>query len=72
MPLTLAMLVEPLAARRGDNVSIYLRSETLEVVTKGIAQGDGRVGETIGVKIAGTGKSVSGKLTGPGALELTM
>jgi len=71
-PLTLAMVVEPLAVRRGDDVSIYLRSQTLEVVTKGIAQEDGRTGETIGVKIAGTGKSVSGKLTGPGALELAM
>jgi len=71
-PLTVAMVTEPLAVRRGDDVSIYLRSPSLEVVTKGIAQADGRTGETIGATIAGTGKTVSGRLTGPGALELAL
>lgn len=71
-PLTLAMVVEPLAARRGEGVSIYLHSGSLQVTTKGIAQDDGRLGDVIGVKIAGTGKVISGKLTGRSAIELKM
>jgi len=71
-PLTVSMVADPLAARRGEGVSVYVRSQHIEVSTRGIAQSDAHVGDMLEIMIAGTGKVVSGKVIGPGAVELPL
>ena len=63
---------EPLAIRRGDSVSVALRSAHMEILTKGVAQRDGFVGDVVPVKVFVTGKELSCKITSTGAVELPM
>ena len=72
VPVTVSMVVEPLAARKGQGIAIYLRSEHVEVVTKGTAQCDGRIGDVIAVAVGVTGKLISAKLVAPGTVELPL
>jgi flagella basal body P-ring formation protein FlgA len=70
--LTASMVAEPLAIRRGDDVTLSVKSAHMEVVTKGIAQKDGYMGEMIPVKVFVTGKSLTCKIVGNGTVELPL
>jgi len=72
VPLTASMILEPYAARKGESVSIRLRTRHLEVVTKGVAGRDARVGEVIPVTVEISGRKLSCKVTGAGTVELSM
>lgn len=72
LPLTGAMVTEPHAIRRGENVSIVLRSDHMEVLTKGVAQRDGFVGDVVPIKVVLSGKDVTCKVLASGAVELPL
>ena len=70
--LTASMVAEPLAIRRGDDVTLSVKSSHMDVVTKGVAQKDGYLGEMIPVKVFVTGKSLTCKIVGNGSVELPL
>ena len=70
--LTASMIAEPLAIRRGDDVTLSVRSNHMEVVTKGVAQRDGYVGELIPVKVFVSGKDLTCKIIANGTVELPL
>jgi len=70
VPLTVSMLADPLAVRRGDGVSMVLTSRHVEISTKGIAQSDGYVGDSVAVEIGATGKRIIGKVTEAGTVQV--
>jgi len=71
-PLTASMIVSPYAARKGESVSIHLRSEHIEIVTKGLAQRDGYVGDVIPVTVELSGRKLSCKVIADGMVELPL
>jgi len=70
--LTASMVAEPLAIRRGDDVTLSVKSAHMDVVTKGVAQKDGYVGELIPVKVFVTGKNLTCKIVANGTVELPL
>jgi flagella basal body P-ring formation protein FlgA len=70
--LTASMVAEPLAIRRGEDVTLSLKSSHMEVVTKGVAQKDGYVGDLIPVKVFVSGKELTCKIVANGTVELPM
>jgi flagella basal body P-ring formation protein FlgA len=70
--LTTSMIAEPLAIRRGDNVTLSVKSDHMEVVTKAVAQKDGYVGDLISVKVFVSGKDLTCKIIGNGVVELPL
>ena len=70
--LTASMVAEPLAIRRGEDVTLSLKSDHMEVVTKGIAQKDGYVGDLIPVKVFVSGKDLTCKIVANGTVELPL
>jgi flagella basal body P-ring formation protein FlgA len=72
MPLTAAMLATPFAVRRGEDVSVALRSSHMEVLTKGVVQRDAFVGDLVPVKVFATGKELTCKVTSSGVVELPL
>jgi len=71
-PLTADMITDPLVVRRGDDVSISLRSKGLEIVTKGVALGNGRLGENVMVKVLLSGKETPCTVAGQGQVEIKL
>jgi len=70
--LTASMIAEPLAIRRGEDVTLSLKSEHMEVVTKGVAEKDGYVGDLIPVKVFISGKDLTCKIVANGTVELPL
>jgi flagella basal body P-ring formation protein FlgA len=70
--LTASMVAEPLAIRRGEDVTLSLKSNHMEVVTKGVAEKDGYVGDLIPVKVFVSGKELTCKIVANGAVELPL
>jgi flagella basal body P-ring formation protein FlgA len=70
--LTASMVAEPLAIKRGENVTLSLKSEHMEVVTKGVAEKDGYVGDLIPVKVFVSGKDLTCKVVANGLVELPL
>ena len=70
--LTASMVAEPLAIRRGEDVTLSLKSDHMEVVTKGVAQKDGYVGDLIPVKVFVSGKDLTCKVVANGTVELPL
>ena len=70
--LTPALFAEPLAVRRGDNVSVILRSDHMEILAKGVAQRDAHIGDVVAVKILVTGKELSCRVRANGAVEVAL
>jgi flagella basal body P-ring formation protein FlgA len=71
-PITASMIVAPYAAHKGESVSIRLRSEHLEIVTKGLAQRDAYVGDTIPVVVETTGRKLPCRVVAAGMVELPL
>lgn len=72
VPVGDSMVVEPLAIKRGQSVSVLLRSPVMEITTKGIAQRDARLGDSIGVKISATGKEIICNVVAMGSVEIPL
>lgn len=72
MPVTATAVVLPFAIRRGEDVSVALRSNHMEVLAKGVAQRDAFVGDVVPVKVLTTGKELMCKVTAVGAVELPL
>ncbi len=71
-PLRTSMVKERFATRRGESVSVHLRSSHIEIVTKGVAQRDAYLGDTISVKVVTSGKPISCKVIGPNTVEISL
>jgi flagella basal body P-ring formation protein FlgA len=70
--LTASMVAEPLAIKRGEDVTLSLKSAHMEVITKGVAEKDGYVGDLIPVKVFVSGKDLTCKVVGNGMVELPL
>jgi flagella basal body P-ring formation protein FlgA len=69
-PLTLKDIIAPALIKNGEMVKIYARKGSLELSTGGIAQADGRLGETIKVKNISSSKLVHCRVDGPGIVSV--
>jgi len=56
--------------RRGDALVVLCGGEATRVLLPGRAQGDGRIGERIQVKVERTGSVVSAEVVGAGKVRL--
>lgn len=72
MPVTASTVVQPFAVRRGDDVSVALRSSHMEVLAKGVVQRDAFLGDAVPVKVLNTGKELMCKVTATGTVELPL
>lgn len=61
----------PLAVMRQSTVSIIFRRGTLRLTTEGRAMGQGVVGDSISVTLAGRRASVAATIIAPGQVEVT-
>jgi len=71
-PIVAAMLNDPFAARRGEDVSVVLKSRHIEIIAKGTALNDGHIGDVIPVTVGATGKRIVGKLVSAGMVEMAL
>ena len=72
VPIVAAMLNDPFATRRGENVSVVLKSRHIEIVAKGTALNDGHIGDVIPVTVGATGKRVVGKVVSAGTVQMSL
>lgn len=56
--------------RRGEPVTLRVRSGTLTIATAGRALGDGRLGERVRVVATATRRTLEGIVEGPGEVRL--
>lgn len=56
--------------RHGDVVRLQLGSEALQISTEGVAQGQGKSGDSVRVKIGRSGKILSGVVVDKGLVEI--
>lgn len=71
-PITDAIITEPFAIRRGEFVSLYVTTDHMEIITKGVAQRDARVGEIVPVKATVSGKEITCRVSGNGQVEMAL
>jgi flagella basal body P-ring formation protein FlgA len=71
-PISDSIITEPFAIRRGEYVSIFVRTEHMEVIAKGVAQRDARVGEIVPIKVALSGKDLVCRVSGTGEVEMAL
>ena len=69
-PLTPAVLRVPPLVRSGDTIAVTVRIGVVEVVGTGTASGSGLVGDTIRVRQPHSSRLLTGRITGPGAVEI--
>jgi flagella basal body P-ring formation protein FlgA len=69
-PLTAAVVTEPLDARAGTEVTLWVSRGVLRVSASGKLLTDGRVGQTVRVSNLATGKPVSGTLVDSANVEI--
>lgn len=60
----------PVLARKGDKIEIRAQGDGVQVSVDGIATSTGKLGETVTVRNARTGKPVKGMLIAPGVLQV--
>lgn len=61
-------VLRPVAMRKGDKIEIRAQGDGVQVSVMGIATGTGKLGDTVTVRNARTGRPVKGKLIAPGVL----
>lgn len=69
-PIRLSELAMPAVIKRGDAVQMNYTNAYMSIRATGSALQDGAVGELIRVKNDKSGKAVSGRVTGSGAIEV--
>jgi flagella basal body P-ring formation protein FlgA len=69
-PLTAAVLWVPPVVRSGDPVEVTVRIGLVEVRGAGRASGSGQVGDTIRIMQPNSSRLLTGRITGPGAVEI--
>jgi flagella basal body P-ring formation protein FlgA len=69
-PLTPAVLRVPPVVRSGDEVMVTVRIGAVVVRGEGIASGSGRVGDSIRVRQPQRPQVLTGRITGPGTVEI--
>lgn len=69
-PLTQKDIVSPPIIKDGEMIKIFARKGTLLLSTSGIAQSDGRLGETIKVKNISSNKLIHCRVDGPGIVSV--
>lgn len=60
-----------LNVHRGDSVEVSVEGEQFDVTTTGIALDDGAKGQSIRVKLGGSGTQSSATVTGPGTVSFS-
>jgi flagella basal body P-ring formation protein FlgA len=71
-PLTTAMILTPMAVKKGNDVAIFFQSGHLQVVTKGVSLADGQVGDQVDVRIMPQGKETKCRVTAPDQVEVIL
>ncbi|MDH1703082.1 flagellar basal body P-ring formation chaperone FlgA [Comamonas terrigena] len=61
-------LLSPVAMRKGDKIEIRAQGDGVQVSVMGLATGSGKLGDTVTVRNARTGRPVKGQLIAPGVL----
>jgi flagella basal body P-ring formation protein FlgA len=69
-PLTPAVLRVPPVVKSGDTVTVTVRIGAVRITAEGIASGSGRVGDTIRVRQPQRQQVLTGRITGPGTVEI--
>lgn len=69
-PLTAAVLRVPPLVRSGDEVEVIVRIGDVRVTGTGFASGSGRLGDTIRVRPPETRRLLTGRIVGPGRVEI--
>ncbi len=69
-PLTDAVVSLPPAVRAGQEIVLLVTSERFQLIAKGQALNDGRMGETIGVRRGSDGRTVRGTIVADGQVRL--
>lgn len=62
-------VLRPVAMRKGDKVEIRAQGDGVQVSVMGIATSTGKLGDTVTVRNARTGRPVKGLLIAPGVLQ---
>ncbi|AYJ85217.1 hypothetical protein D3Y57_04105 (plasmid) [Sphingomonas paeninsulae] len=60
----------PIVVRRGDTLTVVTGADSFSVVSAGIADSDGRVGDRVKVKMTPAGPAIVGQLTDPGTIRI--
>lgn len=71
-PFRSAVLVKPLAVKRGEEVRLEAQAGGISVSTRGTAMSSGRVGEQIRVKNNRSQRIVTGQVVAPGQVETVL
>lgn len=67
-----SMLLKPLVVRKGEAVSIRLRSKYIEIVAKGVALQDGVIGDVVPVEVESSGKKLPCRAKAVGIVEMAL
>lgn len=71
-PLTTSMVESLPVVRRGQKVKLIVESGTLHLTATGFAHSDGRLDQMIKVQNINSNKTIHGRVTGPGVVEVIL
>lgn len=60
-----------LTVRRGDTVEVSVEGDSFDVTTSAISLDDGAKGQSVRLKLSGTGTQTSATVTGPGTVSFS-
>jgi flagella basal body P-ring formation protein FlgA len=69
-PITLQMVEDPPAVKKGTRVLVRARNDLISVTTQGKVMEDGRLGEEVRVLNLSSGKEIFATVKGPGQVEV--
>ena len=69
-PLTPAVVRVPPLVKSGDQVDVIVRVGAVQVTGTGVANGSGRAGDTIRVRTPQRSRMLTGRIVGPGLVEI--
>lgn len=72
MVVTERDIQRPVVIRKGELVTVVVRSGPIEVRDMAIASADGRIGEMLRVSLSSTRREISGRVTGAAHVEVTI
>jgi len=71
-PIGPRAVAEPIVIPRNTPVTIIIEKGALRIASSGLALTDGRMNETVDVRVIATGKVVKAQVTGPGGVVLDL